>query len=76
MCSAGSHTPTEWGPLVASSDIVLDVDQIARQAPRLSRHVTVVRVTDALHDVTLSRSEVRDVVFDELDRWLTAYVER
>ncbi len=75
MSSALSDSPEQWGPSVTSSDVVLDVEQIARQAPRLSSHVTLVKVRDALHDVTLSRAEVREVVFDELDRWLAAYVE-
>ncbi len=75
MSSARSATPRRWGPDVTSSDVVLDVDQIARHAPRLSSHVTIVRVPDALHDVTLSRPDVRERVFDELRRWLTAYVD-
>jgi alpha-beta hydrolase superfamily lysophospholipase len=75
MSSARSATPRRWGPDVTSSDVVLDVDQIARHAPRLSSHVTIVRVPDALHDVTLSRLEVRERVFDEIRRWLTAYVD-
>ena len=57
------------------SDIVLDVAQIARWSTKLSRHVTLVRVEGALHDVTLSRASVREKVFDELGRWLAAYVE-
>jgi alpha-beta hydrolase superfamily lysophospholipase len=76
MSSARSASPRAWGPDAMSSDIVLDVDQIARHAPRLSTHVTIVRVPGALHDVTLSRPEVRDRVFDELRRWLGAYVDR
>ncbi len=75
MTSATSGTPRTWDPSVTSSDIVLDVDQIARHAPQLSSHVTIVRVQDALHDVTLSRPEVRETVFDELGRWLAAYVD-
>jgi alpha-beta hydrolase superfamily lysophospholipase len=75
MSSARSATPRAWGPQAASTDIVLDVEQIARHAPSLSSHVTIVRVPDALHDVTLSRAEVRERVFDELRRWLSAYVE-
>jgi len=29
-----------------------------------------------MHDVTLSRQPARDRVFDELGRWLDAYVDR
>ncbi len=43
--------------------------------PPLGRHVTVVAVEDALHDVVLSRPDVRKVVYDEIDRWVSAYVD-
>ena len=75
MSSAQSSTPRAWGPEVSTTDTVLDVDQIVRHAPRLSTHVTIVRVAEALHDVTLSRPDVRSKVFDELRRWLEAYVD-
>jgi len=63
-------------PAVFSTDIVLDVEQIRRRAPLLGRHVTVAQVEGAMHDVTLSRPEVRAVVFDEVARFLDAYATR
>jgi alpha-beta hydrolase superfamily lysophospholipase len=75
MTSAHSTSPRAWSPDVHASDVVLDVEQIASRAPGLSSHVTLVRVPGALHDVTLSRAEVRGQVFDQLGRWLTAYVD-
>jgi alpha-beta hydrolase superfamily lysophospholipase len=62
-------------PDVFSTDIVLDVEQIRRRAPLLGRHVTLAQVEGAMHDVTLSRPDVRSAVFDEIDRFLTAYVD-
>lgn len=62
-------------PVVHSTDIVLDVEQIRRRAPMLGRHVTVAQIEGAIHDVTLSRPEVRKVVFDEISVFLSAYVE-
>jgi alpha-beta hydrolase superfamily lysophospholipase len=62
-------------PDVSSTDIVLDVEQIRRRATMLGRRVTLRQVEGAIHDVTLSRAEVRAVVYDEIDRFLTAYVE-
>ncbi len=58
-----------------SSDVVLDVERMRRRAARLSRHVTIAQVPGALHDVTLSPEPARSHVFDELQRFLTAYVE-
>jgi alpha-beta hydrolase superfamily lysophospholipase len=63
-------------PALMSTDVVLDVQRMRRRAPMLSRHVTVVQVEGALHDVTLSPEPARSKVFDELDRFLGAYVDR
>ena len=38
--------------------------------------MTIAQVPGALHDVTLSPEPARTQVFDELDRWLAAYVDR
>lgn len=78
VMSSARHTtpPTFEHPDQHRTDTVLDVEQIRRRAPLLGRHVTNVHVEGALHDVTLSRPTVRTVVFDELGRWLEAYVER
>jgi alpha-beta hydrolase superfamily lysophospholipase len=67
--------PTELGEDVHSTDIVLDVEQIRRWSPSLGRHVTYVGIEGARHDVFLSREHPRARAFDELGRWLTAYVE-
>ena len=76
LTSAGSTRPKVWEDSCASTDIVLDVEQIRRWAPRLADHVTLVRLEGAVHDVTLSREPVRKVAFDEITRWLGAYTTR
>jgi len=53
---------------------VLDVEQIARRATKLGRHVTIVKFPDGLHDLFLSRADVRGQVFEELVRWSGAYL--
>ena len=55
--------------------MVLDVERMRRRAPRLSRHVTIAQVPGALHDVTLSPEPARTKVFDEVQRFLAAYVD-
>ena len=69
------HPASIDDPEVFSTDIVLDVEQIRRRAPMLGRHVTLSQVVGAIHDVTLSGPDVRKVVFDEMARFLTAYVD-
>jgi alpha-beta hydrolase superfamily lysophospholipase len=74
LTSGTSGRPREWGEDCTTSDIVLDVRQIRKWAHKISRHVTIVSVEGALHDVTLSRADVRQVVFDQIDRWHRAFV--
>ncbi len=76
LTSDRSVHPSEWEPAVDHSDIVLDVDLIAKWAHKLGPHVTLVKIAGALHDVVLSRPEVRAAAFAETARWLEAYVER
>jgi alpha-beta hydrolase superfamily lysophospholipase len=75
LTSGASGHPQEYDEACTSTDIVLDVQQIRRWAHRLADHVTLVRVEGAIHDVTLSREPVRRRVFDEISRWLDAYVD-
>ena len=75
LTSGASAMPTEMGEDVHGHDIVLDVEQIRRWTPALGRHVTYVGIEGARHDVVLSRSAVRSRVYDELERWVTAYVD-
>ena len=77
LSSARSSQPTsDEDPDLMCTDVVLDVEQMRRRAARISRHVTIVQVPGALHDVTLSPEPARSRVFDELGRWLAAYVDR
>jgi alpha-beta hydrolase superfamily lysophospholipase len=76
MTSGASAHPTVWDETVDQRDIVLDVEQIRTWAHKLGEHVTLARIHGALHDVTLSRLEVRERAFAEITRWLEAYVER
>jgi alpha-beta hydrolase superfamily lysophospholipase len=59
---------------LTSADAVVNADDIARWSTRIGPHVTCVRVDGGLHDLSLSAEPVRARFFDELDRWLTAYI--
>lgn len=74
MCSTRSDFRRRWHEDLKAVDVVLDVEQIAQRAVRLGRHVTVVRVEGGMHDLVLSAPPVREHVFDELRRWVLAYV--
>jgi len=74
LTSGASSFPREWEDNVSQHDIVLDVEQIRKWAHKLGSHVTLARVEGALHDVTLSAEPVRHRVFDQINRWLDAFV--
>ncbi len=74
MSSTRSHTPRAWDDVLRTSDAILDAESIAQLAPRLGRHVTIVRIDGGMHDLVLSADPVRARVFDELGRWMGAYL--
>lgn len=73
LLSARSTPPVRWSEDMHRTDSVLDVEGVARRTMRLGRLVTLARVEGALHDVTLSAPEVRDVVWQEMRRWVRTY---
>lgn len=62
-----------WREDMRTSDTVLDVDLLARRAVLLGPVVTVVRIADGLHDLTLSVPPARARFYAEITRWCTAY---
>ncbi len=64
------------GDDVHGTDIVLDVEQIRHWATAFGPHVTYVAVEGARHDVVLSLPGPRERVYDEIERWRTAFVDR
>ncbi len=73
-CGTRTYRKSVWTEAAMSADAVLNPDHIAARAAQLGRHVTVVRIEGALHDLVLSAEPVRTKVFEELDRWLGAYL--
>jgi alpha-beta hydrolase superfamily lysophospholipase len=51
------------------ADIVLDWRDIARWSRTLGKDVTVLSFPGGLHDLVLSRAEIRDAVFSQLFAW-------
>ena len=73
MCSAKTVRARQWTEDFYAGDGVLDADAIARWCTRLGTHVTCIRIDGGMHDLLLSRPEVRERVFAEMARWLHAY---
>lgn len=60
----------EWEPEAHSTDIVLNVDQMKRWLPAIGRDVTDVPIPGAMHDVMLSREQVRQRALETVTAWL------
>jgi len=71
---ARSITGETWTEGFRAADSVLDVAQIWKRVPDLGAHTTLVKLEDAVHDVTLSRRDVRERAFGEIARFVRAYV--
>jgi alpha-beta hydrolase superfamily lysophospholipase len=74
LVMASTRTARRKNGDAAGADVVLNTDDIARWSTRLGPHVTCVRIDGGLHDLSLSAEPARVRFFEELDRWLTAYL--
>jgi len=73
LTSARTVFAAAWSDDITTSDVVLDVKQIARWAPQLGRQVTIARIDGAVHDVYLSGPAARERAYALTSRWLTAF---
>ena len=75
LSSARSFFGEQTEETATTHDIVLDVQQIRRWASSVGRHVTSVAIEGAIHDIVLSRPDVRATAYDTIATWLEAWVE-
>lgn len=74
LCSAASTIGTTWNESMLETDSVLDVVPMVRRAAELGPDITIRRFTGALHDVFLSRQDVRQQAVAVVVHWLEAKV--
>jgi alpha-beta hydrolase superfamily lysophospholipase len=60
-----------WTAEHNAGDGVLDVKDISKYGKRLGADVTEVGVADGLHDLILSRKDVRESVYRTIFEWLS-----
>ena len=70
MRSDKSGNESGWNDLIPVTDVVLNVDDIAKWSLTLGKTVEVVTIPQAKHDIILSYPAVRSRAFDELGNWL------
>lgn len=73
LASSRTVTTRRWSDEMHRGDAVLDAGAIAGRAPLLGSNVTILRITDALHDVWLSAPPVRQEAYSLLGRWLDTW---
>ncbi|PNI09612.1 alpha/beta hydrolase [Arthrobacter sp. AFG7.2] len=73
MLSSRTRIQIEWSVELMEADAVIDVEETANRALRLGRRVAVFRYPGAIHDVFLSRREVREEAYRDLTAWLRGY---
>lgn len=66
---------SEWTPKYQTGDAVLDVEHISKYGSKIGTQVTEVPLEDALHDVVLSRKDVRDKAYTTIFEWLQKEVK-
>lgn len=71
-CSAEGD---EWTDDYMHCDGVLNVEHIAEWAPHLGENVTTKTVPDGLHDLLLSRKEVRDNAYREIFGFMDSVIK-
>ncbi len=70
MHSDRSVTGKVWTPAFQLADGVLDVKDIDKYSHCLGKDVTIRTVPGGMHDLILSKKNVRDAVYREMFRWL------
>ena len=70
LVSSHSYLGEDYTPAADTADTVLDVDQIRKWAPRLSRDSTVRTIDGARHDVFLSERFARELAGKASIEWL------
>lgn len=70
MRSDKSVVNNEWTPDFQCADAVLNVEHISTYGKRIGDNVTEVTIEDGLHDLLLSRKDVREGAYAQMFEWL------
>ena len=71
MYSSNSITPGDYKESMHNADSVLDVVDIKKYADKLGSNVSQVEINDGVHDLILSKKNVRTKVFEEMTSFLS-----
>ena len=68
--SAKSINPKTMSEEAQKSDCVLNVEHIRQIGPKLGKDITMIEIEGAVHDIFLSKEEVRNHTFQEMFGWI------
>ena len=68
--SSASAKPFSFSEEAMRKDIILDVEDIKERGAKLGNDVTLLEIQNAIHDVFLSKKEVRERAFEGMFDWL------
>lgn len=70
MSSDRSYVGTDWNPNFQTADCVLDVKDIQKYGSHISKQTTRCVIPGGMHDLVLSKKNVREAVYREMFSWL------
>lgn len=70
MHSDRTATPKKFNENAQTTDVILDVKNIEKYAKSLQGDVNVITIKQGLHDLVLSKPDVRQKVYAELSQWI------
>ena len=70
LTSDASGDGNTWSDAITTTDVVLDVKDMWRLAPRLGRDVDVVKIPGGMHDLALSPEPARSAFFTATAQWV------
>lgn len=74
LTSTQSTRESDWCEEYLRTDSVLDVGQIWKRVPWLGNHVALIKIPNAIHDVTLSREEVRTQALSHIAEFINIHM--
>lgn len=70
MHAQRSSKPKEWNNDIQQTDTVLNIKHIKKYGKRLGKSVSFFEVPNGMHDLTLARKQVREMVLSYMTSWI------
>lgn len=70
MYSSASYPPGDYSVEMHTADAVLNVESIAKYSKKIGNNVKEVEIEDGIHDLVLSKKDVREKVYEVMTTFL------